>query len=238
MIIGQTYQLKEHPAVYPYYLTFVVPSMYHIIVFPEGERKDLLDLAREQTSYNRLKSCLVLGPQTAIYLNPDGTEVTRSFVPRGGYLCHNKLKPCRSLIEDEKTKERKEFLDKFISSIKQGGYILGDLSKGGKKPTPDDVRILRGAQPNGVPKYLFPCPTCGDWYGTCLDSIPGIGELVVEVSCLCDNDNRCAACGALLYERKLNSNYFDPRDRRVWHIPGFCGLNHVCKHPALNETRT
>jgi hypothetical protein len=50
----------------------------------------------------------------------------------------------------------------------------------------------------------------------------------MAVHCRCANDNRCAACGGLLYKRKLNANYYNPCDGRIWHVPGFSGLGHRC----------
>ncbi len=46
----------------------------------------------------------------------------------------------------------------------------------------------------------------------------------MQVHCRCQNDNRCAACGGFLYERKLNANYYNARDGQIWHVPGFSGL--------------
>jgi len=234
MIIGQTYTIKTHPEVYPYLVTFIVPDMYHMIVLPEGDRDELMEVARRQVSFNRLKSCLVLGPQSFIFLYPDGKEVSRSFVPQGGTLYHNVLKPCKIFSEDRGLKERREILDKFIRSIKRDGYILGDLSKGGRKPSPEEVEKLRGFQENGVRRGLTRCSQCGEWRGVCLDSILDFGELIVEVSCVCQNDNRCAGCGHLLSERKLNSNYYDPKDGGIWHFPGFMCFHHACSPPVLS----
>jgi hypothetical protein len=50
----------------------------------------------------------------------------------------------------------------------------------------------------------------------------------MTVHCRCANDNRCAACDRLLYEHKLNANYYNPRDGQIWHVPGFSGLGHRC----------
>jgi len=36
------------------------------------------------------------------------------------------------------------------------------------------------------------------------------------------------ACGGFLYERKLNANYYNPRDGQIWHVPGFCAFRHRC----------
>ena len=61
-----------------------------------------------------------------------------------------------------------------------------------------------------VPKGLWPCLRCGEWRGDCFDTV--LRELVVRVHCACENDNCRAACGELLYSRKLNANFFDPAD--------------------------
>jgi len=44
--------------------------------------------------------------------------------------------------------------------------------------------------------------------------------------CVCQNDNRCAACGGFLYARKLNANYYNAGDGRILHVPGFSGFRH------------
>jgi uncharacterized CHY-type Zn-finger protein len=75
------------------------------------------------------------------------------------------------------------------------------------------------------------CLECGDWKGECLD--PRAQEqrnedVVVTVSCACENWNRCARCHQTLAPHRLNSNTYDPRDGKVWFVPGFSGLNHRC----------
>jgi hypothetical protein len=105
-------------------------------------------------------------------------------------------------------------------------YILGDVTKGGRLPTADEEERLAGMHADNVPRGLWPCPRCGEWRGECLDTL--IRELVVRVHCLCENDNRCAACGELLHTRKLNANHFDPADGKIWHTPAFAALGHRC----------
>ena len=105
--------------------------------------------------------------------------------------------------------------------------IMGDLAKDGRPPTEEEEDRLAGMHCDGVPKGLLPCPNCGEWRGECFDTL--CRQLVVRVCCACENDNRCAACGELLYSRKLNANYFDPVDGKIWHTPGFSGLDHRCK---------
>ena len=50
--------------------------------------------------------------------------------------------------------------------------------------------------------------------------------------CVCQNDNRCAACGGFLYARKLNANYYNAGDGRILHVPGFSVFRHRCPDPT------
>jgi hypothetical protein len=54
----------------------------------------------------------------------------------------------------------------------------------------------------------------------------------MDVHCRCANDNRCAACGDLLHESKLNANTYNEVDGQIWHTPGFSGFGHVCAEAA------
>jgi len=102
------------------------------------------------------------------------------------------------------------------------------LTKGGREATADDVARLAGVGHDGRPRGLKRCVTCGEWRGRCLDPAPNFFCQVMAVHCRCQNDNRGAACGHLLSERKLNANYYDPTDGQIWHVPGFSGLYHRC----------
>lgn len=235
MNTDQDITLRKHPKVYPYLITRIVPTMYHIMVLPRGEQTELAEIARTQVSFNKLESFLVLGPKEAFYFTPDGAEKRSPVVPVGGILIHDRLRLYKDFPDDRELSARKNLLKKHIESLKQGGYLLGDLTKGGRKPTPREAEDLRGVQGNGVPKGLVRCKRCGEWHGTCIDSIQDIGDSIVQVYCLCQNDNQCAYCGDPLYERKLNANFYDTSDGRVWHVPGFSGLGHICKHPVLNQ---
>jgi len=79
-----------------------------------------------------------------------------------------------------------------------------------------------------VPVGLAGCTSCGEWRGECLAPSVLVAPLVVAVHCRCANHNLCARCGELLYERRLDANYYNPRDGQVWHVPGFCALRHPC----------
>jgi hypothetical protein len=41
-----------------------------------------------------------------------------------------------------------------------------------------------------------------------------------------------ARCGAQLYGARLTSNYHNPHDGMIWHVPKFCGSSHWCDAPA------
>ena len=82
MNIGQGIILQKHPEVYPYLITRVGPTLYHIIILPKGQQTELAEIARTQTFFNKLESCLVLGAKEGVYLSPDGLEVRSSRCPR------------------------------------------------------------------------------------------------------------------------------------------------------------
>ena len=75
---------------------------------------------------------------------------------------------------------------------------------------------------------VLACLQCGDWRCECLDPNPEFVGMVIRVCCRCENDNRCARCGGLLCKYKLNANFFEPADGKIWHVPGFSGLSHRC----------
>jgi hypothetical protein len=113
--------------------------------------------------------------------------------------------------------------------------LLGDLTKGGREATVDEVGRLAGAGPEGRPRGLERCPACGEWRGRCLDPSPTFLGKVMTLHCRCQNDNRCAACAGFLYARKLNANYFNPGDGQIWHVPGFSGFRHRCPDPIRDR---
>jgi hypothetical protein len=92
---------------------------------------------------------------------------------------------------------------------------------------------LRGRNAAGWPQGLTPCPTCGEPRGECLDPSPLFEDLVVTVYCRCAARNRCAGCDQLLHERKLNGNYYDPKDDAVWHVGAIAALFHRCPNATL-----
>jgi len=219
---------------FPYLVTRVVPAMYHLILLPATTSElELVLLARTQWRANRLETCLVTGMDRAWFISADGREELAQTPPRGGTLVTGLLKPARRSAEIAELQARHRRLDAVVEGYRRkGGYILGDLTKGGREATADEVGRLAGAGPEGRPRGLECCPTCREWRGRCLDPSATFVCKVMTVYCGCQNDNRCAACGGLLYERKLNANYYNAGDGQIWHVPGFSGFHHRCPDPT------
>ena len=211
---------------FPYLVTRMAPAMYHVTLLPgDPSELDLSLLARAQWRANRLDVCLVIGSERALYISADGLDRLDPMPPRGGVLITGGLKPPVTWPATVDLQARQRRLEASVVKI---GCGFGDLTKGGREASADDVARLAGAGPEGVARGLERCPVCSEWRGDCLDPSPKFFGKVMTVCCRCANHNRCAACGLPLYERKLNANYYNPRDRQIWHVPAFSGLSHQC----------
>lgn len=214
---------------YPYLITRIVPALYHIILVPRGLNREIaIEIGSYQAQMNDLSTCLVFSAADCVYYRPDGIRDLSHCPPRGGNIMSGALKSCFNPLQDPNLACREMALADFKKTHCGKGYICGDLSKGGKPATPEELLNLRGRQANGAPIGLTKCPNCGDWRGQCLDPAPEFEGLIMEVHCFCDNRNRCAACGELLAERKLNGNNYEPTDDGIWHWPGFKAFSHRC----------
>lgn len=223
---------------FPYIMTYVVPYFYHIILLPESwSLKTMLDMAELQARRNRLDTWLVFSKEDIVKFPAYGELELVTAPPVAKIILSDKLLPAYDIPEDEELKRRKALLNKVIEEIKQrGGYVFGDLSKGGRRPDWNEIRDLSGFQPNGIHKGLEQCPKCGYYRGECLDRIklPMYLPMVVKVHCLCENDNLCARCAEPLYKYKLNANYYETETRTIWHVPGFCAFDHSCPFPRIH----
>lgn len=223
---------------FPYLVTRVVPTLYHVILLPADlPEAALREAARAQWRANRLDTGLVLGENTAVYIAAaDGTSAVGP-PPRGGILVAGKLQPVAAFASSELDPRHRRLAAVIAERCPRGGTLFGDLSKGGREATADEVGRLAGAGPEGVPRGLDRCPTCGDWRGRCLDPSPQFLGMVMPVHCRCANDSRCAACGQLLHDRKLNANYYEPADGSIWHVPGFSAFGHRCPQGRATASR-
>jgi hypothetical protein len=215
---------------FPYLNTRLVPALYHITPLPaDAPQETLLKLARRQVQANCLDICLLLDARRAVYFSPDGRVTASSDTPRGGTLVANGLVLPVDLLHTNELRLRQSRLDRIVADgRRKGTYVLGDLSKGGRRASVDELERLRGAGPNGAPRGLERCRECGDWHGECLDTSQEFTGMIIPVHCLCENHNRCARCGVRLYSRRLNANFYNVDDGVIYHVPGFCGLEHKC----------
>lgn len=224
-------QTEEHHFFkgYPYLVIQIVSSLFHINLLSEQKcPEDLCRLAQAQADANKFGVCLVLDNNAAVFFSSKHEPHFSKELPWATVYTKDCLRLPRDQPVSANLLRRKSDLDAFIQSTTTTGILMGDLTKGGRKATPEDLISLQGVQKNGLPKGLVICPTCGDYRGECLDPNPMMGGLAVRVSCYCDNDALCAYCGGKLNDRKPNSNRYEPKDGKIWHTPGFSGLSHRC----------
>jgi hypothetical protein len=214
---------------FPYIVTRLTGAYFHIILLPSGITfESLLDITRRQADANRLPTCLLLSKDKCVYLGTDGTEQLSTEIPRAALITSGKIRPCTTWPATDDLRERAARLENFGLDIPATAVLFGDINKGGRTATEDELRRLAGLQKNGVPKGLVQCPFCSEWKGWCVDPNPRLKNLLVQVHCLCENDNFCAWCHEYLYDKKLNANYYDPIKGDVIHAPGFSALGHRC----------
>jgi hypothetical protein len=214
---------------YPYLAVRLQPVFFHLAVLPTAwPISKLKELTRCQAQMNDLPASLVLASDLVLYLGPDGSERQGDLPPCGGTMVEGLLSLPEVLPQATELLDRQLRLSDFVKTLRQTGYVLGDTTKGGWKPSELEVSNLTGRQRNGVPLGLTQCVRCGDWRGECIDPNPLLNGFMVSVHCLCGNQNFCARCGKRLWERKVNANYYSEHDDTVWHVPGFCALKHRC----------
>ncbi len=223
--------MRTDPLV-PYVLTWVSPGLCHMLLLPQAmPLEDMTMLAILQSTRNDLPCCLSLGwGQNTIFEGPSADHA-RLAASRIRSVVEGKLHPGRPVEEDDELRHRRELFR--ARAARDTGFLLGDSAKGGRPAAPGEAERLQGLQPEGVPKGLTRCETCGEWRGECLDRAEQATGFVLPVACACENRNLCANCLKPLFCRKLNSNTVET-DGRVWFVPGFAGLEHVC-HSEIQD---
>ena len=207
---------------FPYLATRIVPGACHLTLLPPWTRHRLLALLEQ------LDAPLVLRADEAHYRWPGTPEVVVGPAPRATAILTGRLltpEPCDPADLEDRPFRLQAFRDAVNGD---GGYLFGDLGKGGRAATADELEQLRGRGPDGVPLGLRRCPRCGDWQGACLDPNPDLPDWRVPVHCRCDNVTRCARCLAPFRERRVWGNEYRESDGHVWHWPGFMALEHRC----------
>ncbi|RPH51673.1 MAG: hypothetical protein EHM85_05885 [Desulfobacteraceae bacterium] len=230
------WQERPFPKGYPYLVIRIVKSLFHINVLSaeQNNSEELLQLAQTQADANKLDVCLVTNENAGVYFAPKQKPRFSEEIPKGGIFIKDRLRLSVDQPVGTDLLRRESELETFIKSTKQTGYLTGDLRKGAREATQEELICLQGVQENGLPKGLVICSVCGDYRGECLDPSQIQQGLVVRVSCYCENDNLCAYCGGKLNDRKLNSNHYETKDGKIWHTPGFSGLGHRCSGASNN----
>jgi hypothetical protein len=217
---------------FPYLIVHPALGINHIILLPRGLSYYTLQwIAYQQFWANRLPVSLVMAADSSIVHLPEGGLVKAFKMLFPGFPVAGSIRSCVRFSKGGELCERASSLEKFIADHPITGFRFGNPWKEGRPATIDESVWLSGRDADGVPRGLQRCPTCGDWKGECLDfhlqkSLDE--DVVVPVACSCENWNRCARCHRTLERRRLNSNFFDPEERKIYFVPGVCALDHRC----------
>lgn len=208
---------------FPYIVTKIAAAMHHFIVLPAGHPSSGLErLTRVQWRANRLPTCLVLAADRALYFSEGGANWAE-FAPRCEIPICDRLMPAEDFRLTEELTARQQRLREFVRAGPTSGYLVD------RAQTANDRRRLSGVRPDGVPRRLRRCTACRGWRGQAL--LSG-SDLVVEVSCSCQNHNRCARCMGQLSERRIDACAYFEDEGKVLHVPAFTAFQHKCAKVA------
>jgi hypothetical protein len=216
---------------FPYLSTRIFPALYNINLYPRKlPELEVIALARQQVRANKLPACLALGWNCGLWFDGGGYEAWRNYIPNGGAILNGRLKALQTFPDDDKDLARRNrLLDELSSkSLSGGGYLVGNPENCVRNATPEDAGVgkLRGKI---IPQSLAVCEQCGELEGECFypESECHNGK-IWKVTCRCENDNLCAACGGPLFHHKLDSCFYDGESGRILHVVGYCVLSHKC----------
>ena len=217
---------------YPYLIVHPVVGINHILLVPRALAPPTLYwIAQQQRTANRLPVTIALSEQMSMVYPLEGQASLLRRDPFPGFPVTGAIEGGVRFRRTAELQERAARLDDFVRKHRMRGFRFGDPWKDGRRATIEEAQWLFGRQAEGVPAGLRRCAECGDWRGECLD--PELGEaygedFVVPVRCRCENWNRCARCHRPFEGRRLNSNYYDPRDGNIWFVSGMHALDHRC----------
>ena len=219
---------------FPYLVTRIAAGFHHVLLLPALEEPSLLEAARAQWTANRLRTCLCLDWERSFFLDENCEPDPANFVPYASLTLTGRLRLTPIRHEQPRPDGRAEQLAQFIETVgyppaKRVGYILGDTLPNGREASRDELKSLSGRGPTGAPFGLLPCETCGEYRGTCLYPAPDRKRLIVQVTCLCLNETRCAACGVPFSNRQLGSNMYNLEEDTIWQLSAISALGHQCR---------
>ena len=217
---------------FPYLIVHPAIGINHIILLPETLARPTLSwIAQQQRAANHLPVTLALSREEWVLHPAYGGPHSLTRNPSPGFPVAGAIEPCVSFARSRQSRQRAARLAQFVQRNPRRGFRFDDPWKGARLATMKEAQWLFGRQVNGVPAGLRQCADCGDWKGECLDPVLRESydvDFVVGVWCRCENWNRCARCHQTFEGRRLNSNYFDPRDGNIWFVPGVSALEHRC----------
>jgi hypothetical protein len=74
-----------HSQKYPYIVVRLMPAVYNVIPkFSEMSLEDLVSEAKAISKKHNYRTCVVLGPKRAVYIEPDGRVNESDSIPSGG----------------------------------------------------------------------------------------------------------------------------------------------------------
>jgi len=215
---------------YPYMLINLYADLVHITVLPGNLPIEHMSYAcRHQAQTNYLTTALVLGPFMGVFYKPGKETVLHSYIPHEGPFVTGGIRLAMDIPDSEEMRIRQALLREYLS----GNGLHGDCNgvhslKFGEEATAEQRQALRGRGHDGMPKGLKLCNVCQMHDGCCLDPDPAYEGLIMPVFCKCRNRNHCIGCGKRLHEYTLASNYYDPEQDRVVHVPASVALSHRC----------
>jgi hypothetical protein len=209
---------------YPFLETKIEGPLHHYILLPEEWTFDqLLLFARAQEAANRLSSCLVLSESRCLYIERQRFWED-TFLPYAEIAVYDKLQPA---IPIEVPEHRRRHLRAYNERWNPGGFLLGEISHGGRPAKKEDIEDLSDLSSDGTPCSVWTCDECGEWKGETLYTMER-GTFVVPVNCDCDNVHVCAACSRPLADAKVRGNRFDAETLTATYWAGFIALGHRC----------
>lgn len=218
---------------FPYLVTRIASGLQHLLLLPDLEEEMLVEAALAQWTANQLPTCLCLDWDRSVFINEDREPAAADDIPYASLTVYGLIRPVAIEHEQPWPDDRAEQLAQFIETagfpaLKALEFALGGSTKNGREASADELTALSGRGPAGQPYGLFPCETCGEFQGTCLDPEPSLRGLAVRVTCSCENETRCAACGEPFCGRQLESNVYDPEGDAIWHLSAMPALAHRC----------
>lgn len=216
---------------YPYLITPLSPGVFNLMALPsEWPDEMLIDFTHAQVSANRLKSCLALGADRAVYVDIDGAVRFWPKLPASAIVECGALQPAVAFERTADLIAREQWLARFVEHMQaRHGRGYGDDLRGAEPATAEERARLEGVNEDGTPLGLEPCPTCTELRGVCLDPVPRAVPFRITVHCRCENHNRCARCGENLFERRLDANYYSRRTGLILYVPGGYARRHRCE---------